>query len=148
MVLAAHNSSADTVVNINEMSKEQRKGYVGTIIDRMMLAYGVKTKKELAAMLGCVAHTPSNWTSQATIPWLMLDKCHHQTGISMDWLLYGMIDMQLSKAQAVSIKDLIGEVFVDAQHYQLITPRQPGAMKWLMTALENKLLKLLQVTFS
>ena len=67
---------------------ESRKALVKEIVARMAQAYGIK-KKELPAFLDCQKSLVNNWGFYGRIPYDYLDQCHHKTGISMDWLLYG-----------------------------------------------------------
>lgn len=70
-------------------NKEQRKQWIIAIVDRMMLAWGHKSKKELADELSLKEKAPSNWIQNGTVPWSAIFICSRSTGRSLDWLYYG-----------------------------------------------------------
>jgi hypothetical protein len=72
------------------------------IIRRMRQVYGVKTDTALANELNLAISAPSNWRQRNSPPYAICVDIALKKGISLDWLILGIGDMQSSNAAGVS----------------------------------------------
>ena len=74
---------------LSTMDEGQRREWIKDIIDRMILAWDLKSKRQLADKLTLHHKAPSNWIQNSTVPWSAIFVCSHDTGKTLDWLYYG-----------------------------------------------------------
>jgi hypothetical protein len=68
------------------------------IIRRMRQVYGVKTDTALATELNLAISAPSNWRQRNSPPYAICVDIALKKGISLDWLILGIGDMQSGAA--------------------------------------------------
>jgi hypothetical protein len=122
-----------------------RKLLVEAMVARMAQAYGIQ-KKELPTFLDCQKSLVNNWVFYGRIPYDYLDQCHHKTGVSMDWLLYGeKPKFEISPEQLAQLNPTIESVITDGFEFKIISENYAGAGKQLTGKLEIDLLKWLGI---
>ncbi|MFT5162069.1 MAG: hypothetical protein ACI9FJ_000637 [Alteromonadaceae bacterium] len=127
---------------VQDQSDAQRKAYVHVLTERMMEAYKVSKKKDLAESLHCAPNTLSNWITQGTVPWPMIDRCHCDTGVPVDWLLYGKTSITYSIEQVNQLKALVSNILTNGVEYDVIAQQQPNGIATLTHKFEKELLKM------
>lgn len=65
------------------------------IINRLVVAYDVKTVKALSEMLNTTVSVIGNRIARNTIPYDLIVKCSIDTGARLQWLLYGEGEPQI-----------------------------------------------------
>lgn len=96
-----------------------------TAIERMVKAYGVKTKLALCEALGITASALANRQNRNAFPAEYVLKCALDTGASVRWLTYGHGDMfdqtvvSAPNALAVPSKKLIARKLLDSDTFLL-----------------------------
>jgi hypothetical protein len=124
---------------------ETRKVLVKEIVGRMAEAYGIK-RKELSKFLNCQKSLVNNWGFYGRIPYDYLDQCHHKTGVTMDWLLYGeKAKVEMSPEKLEELNPTISRVFTDGVEYKMISENYAGAGDQLTGKLEKDLLRWLGI---
>ena len=124
---------------------ETRKVLVKEIVVRMAQAYGIE-KKALPKFLNCQKSLVNNWGFYGRIPYNYLDECHHKTGVSMDWLLYGeKRKADISPEKLEELNPTISRVFTDGVEYKMISENYAGAGDQLTGKLELDLLRWLGI---
>ncbi len=110
---------------------EERKSLVKAMVARMAIAYGVK-KSELPEVLGCSSGLINNWGYHGRIPYDYIEKCRAQTGISTDWLLYGVESVKsIMDTDITELSDVQAKVLADGLRYGMIAECYDGATKQL-----------------
>lgn len=71
------------------MRREFDNGSV--ILERLLISYGVKSKVELAELLGLPASTINNWVGRDSVPGNYIIQCSLDTGADLSWLVYGKL---------------------------------------------------------
>jgi SOS-response transcriptional repressor LexA len=68
-------------------------------LNRLKLHYGINTDKELAQMLGMTAANLSNYKNGKgrSFPYKWIISMANKTGRSIDWVLYGSMDFELTR---------------------------------------------------
>lgn len=77
----------------------------GPIIDRMRKAAGVATDIELGAYFGIGKSTAGGWRNRNTVPYDHCVDLARRKGISLDWLLLGVGDMERSTGLFRGVRD-------------------------------------------
>ena len=73
------------------------------IINRLVVAYDVKTVKALSEMLNTTVSVIGNRIARNTIPYDLIVKCSIDTGARLQWLLYGEGDSGINDNNAKSV---------------------------------------------
>lgn len=123
--------------------KKTQKALIKAMVDRMTQAYGVD-KKGLGVIFGCPVNTINNWVYYTRIPHEQLEQCHHETGASMDWLMFNeqaptQAQTKLAALQVDELKDLIKSAITGAQGYSLLDFKYPEAVEQLTDKLVSDL---------
>ena len=140
MLPTEQDGDSDTAY-IQDLSVKERKVLAVAITSRMMQAYEVSKQLEMASLLGCAKNTISNWGTQGTIPWTMIERCHRDTGKSIEWLLYGKTGRDLTMQQRDKLKKQVTAVFVEGIGYKMIESMEDDAVERLSTKLTEDLIK-------
>lgn len=105
----------------------EKKALVRAMIERMARAYGVN-KKDLPHLLQCSRNVMNNWVYYARVPLEQLDICRHQTGVSMDWLMYGDDAPQDELLPSEQLQSIINKVFEHSIALELISTHSADAI--------------------
>ena len=70
------------------------------VVDRLQLVYGVTTDKGVATALGLSKNAPGNWRNRNAPPYEICANVAVARDISLDWLLFGVGDMQRAAMRA------------------------------------------------
>lgn len=110
---------------------EERQKLVKAIVSRIAAAYGVK-KTALPAKFECSAGLINNWGYHGRIPHDYIEKCRIETGISTDWLLYGVETVKpIMNADMDELSEAQAKVLEDGVRYGMITECYDGAIQQL-----------------
>lgn len=110
---------------------EERKVLVKAMVARMAGAYGVK-RSALPTILGISRGLVNNWGYHGRIPYDYIERCKAETGISTDWILYGIESVKpITDAEVAKLSDAQDDVLVDGVRYGMITECYDGAIKQL-----------------
>ncbi|MFT4925486.1 MAG: hypothetical protein ACI8WB_001579 [Phenylobacterium sp.] len=71
------------------LSPEAMSARAEGIVERMMAAFDVRFKTELAAIVDCDSKKPGKWIGKGKVPDYAVLICHYKTGASLDWLYDG-----------------------------------------------------------
>ncbi|HID8515303.1 TPA: phage repressor protein CI [Serratia marcescens] len=114
-------------------------------IERMVEAYGVKTKLALCDALGVTASALSNRQVRDSFPAEYVLKCALDTGASLRWLTYGQGEMYepnvitAPSALAVPTKKLLGRQLLDSETLLLDKNFLPVGVKKPLVIIDGKI---------
>ncbi len=114
-------------------------------IERMVEAYGVKTKLALCDALGVTASALSNRQVRDSFPAEYVLKCALDTGASLRWLTYGQGEMYepniitAPSALAVPTKKLLGRQLLDSETLLLDKNFLPEGVKKPLVIIDGKI---------
>lgn len=116
---------------------EERKKLVKDMVARMAGAYGVK-KSDLPEKLECSSGLINNWGYHGRIPYDYIERCRLETGVSTDWILYGVesvksiLDADINELSAAQSK-----VLADGLRYGMIKECYDGATNQLSSTFKS-----------
>lgn len=112
---------------------DERKALVKAMVARMAEAYKIK-KSQLAAQLGCSPGVINSWVYYGRTPFEYLVRCKEETGVSVDWLLFGSQPAkQLTRNDIETLKTIQAKVLEDGIKYAMISEQYQGALNQLST---------------
>lgn len=76
------------------------------IVDRLIHVFGVRNRLELGDLLGMHPGSFSTWQSRNTTPFELLVRIHLITGLSMEYLLFGITENKVEAITAERTKTL------------------------------------------
>jgi hypothetical protein len=120
-----------------EKSLDERKPLVKAMVARMAQAYAIK-KSGLPEQLNCSKGLVNNWSYYGRIPYDYLEQCRLDTGVSLDWLMYGVTPVKSLTAQDVAeLNEVHVKVLGDGVNYAMISECYEGAITQLTAKYEK-----------
>jgi hypothetical protein len=128
---------------------EERRQFVRLITQRMLQAYKFDDSRELAVAFNCTHGAIKNWRSAGRVPLDSMFQCHLETGVSMDWILYGENPKEVYTPSQV--KKLVSHIDKELEvgiRYKLIESIRDDGLRILSDGMSEGLLKYMGIKVS